>query len=376
MVLAFFYIYTMRKLVSAAFIIILLFGCNEDRNESISRASTSYIKIEGLAQGTTYHITYSDQLERNFQQSVDSILKVIDNSMSTYIDSSIISRCNNGWSNCQLDEHMLYVFCKSSEIYQLTEGDFDPTVKPLIDFWGFGSSGEGNQDLIDSSKVDSILNFVGMNYIKLYSQSEDKIVQPIFDSIFGPASGYKLVKNKLTQLDFNAIAQGYTVDVISEFLVSKKVMNYLVEVGGEVRVLGNNSRGQNWSVGIDKPVNESSGGRPLQAILSLDNKSIATSGNYRKFRMKNGVKYSHTISAKSGYPVQHNILGATVVADDCITADAFATAFMVMGHEKAIQFLESHPEMLQGYLIYSGNNGKLNTYYSPELEGKIKEKKN
>jgi thiamine biosynthesis lipoprotein len=215
-----------------------------------------------------------------------------------------------------------------------------------------------------------------MNHIKLYDRSNGKVIEYLSDRIFGAANEYELLKDERTQLDFNAIAQGYTVDVISDFFVEKKVTNFLVEVGGEVRVLGENAKGEKWTVGIDKPVNEGAGGRPLQAILSLDNKSIATSGNYRKFQIKNGIKYSHTISSKTGYPVQHKILSATVVADDCMTADAFATAFMVMGHKKAIRFLESNQDMIQGYLVYSGDEGTLKTYYTPELEGKIKEKKN
>ncbi|MBL4651788.1 MAG: FAD:protein FMN transferase [Flavobacteriales bacterium] len=362
----------MKGLIPIILCTLLICSCGE--NVQRQKLDSSYQMIEGLAQGTSYHITYNDTLNRNFQLQVDSIIKVIDLSMSTYIENSLISKCNTSLTNCELDEHMLCVFWKSYEVHYLTNGDFDPTVKPLIDFWGFGTSEITTQDAIDSSIVDSLLQYVGMDKIKLFDKETEEVIEYLSAREFGDAENYELIKDGQIQLDFNAIAQGYTVDVICEFLQNKEVENYLVEVGGEVRVKGKNGKGNPWKVGIDKPVEESRGGRPLQAVLTLDDKSIATSGNYRKYRIKDGVKYSHTISAKTGYPVTHKILSATVVTDDCMTADAFATAFMVMGHEKAIAYLKTHPSEMEGYLIYSDENGNLLSYITPSLENKIEEK--
>ena len=361
----------MKRLISILLGIVIVSSCGENAHKK--KLDSSYQMMEGLAQGTSYHITYSDTLHRNFQRQVDSLIKVIDNSMSTYIESSTVSVCNNSEMNCRLDNHLLRVFWKSYEIYYLTNGEFDPTVKPLIDFWGFGASEITTHDVIDSNLVDSLLRYVGIERIKLFDKENGEIIEYMSAREFDDASRYELMKDGPVQLDFNAIAQGYTVDIISELLEGENIQNYLVEVGGEVRVKGKNGKGSAWKVGIDKPVEEGRGGRPLQAVLTLDNKSIATSGNYRRFNVKDGVKYSHTISAKTGYPVNHKILSATVITDDCMTADAFATAFMVMGYQKAIVFLEAHRSEMEGYLIYSDEQGNFLTYFTSGLEDKIEE---
>ena len=362
----------MKKLLPFISALIFIVSCGENAHKKT--LDSSYQMIEGLAQGTSYHITYSDELERNFQLSVDSIIKVIDLSMSTYLDSSTISLCNTSAKKCELDDHMLSVLWKSYEVCHLTNGEFDPTVKPLIDFWGFGASQVANNDAVDSSLVDSLLRFVGIKYVKLFDKKNNEIFDYMAGKILDDASNYQLIKDSSVQLDFNAIAQGYTVDVLCEMLEDNGVYNYLVEVGGEVRVKGKNENGHFWKVGIDKPEEKSNTRRSLQAVLSLEEKSIATSGNYRKFRVKNGIKYSHTISAKTGYPVTHQILSATVIADNCMTADAFATAFMVMGHKNAIAYLQEQTTEIQGYIIYSDDKGNLLTYASPDIEDNIDEK--
>lgn len=352
-------------------ILIFLYSCGN----SGSNNEASYLKLEGLTQGTSFHITYLDNLAKNYSQQIDSILTVIDNSLSVYKQDSKISSFNNCDSAFAIDGHFLKVFWKANEVFYLTQGNFDPTVKPLIDFWGFGGQEIAKLETIDSLQIDSLIAIVGIEKIKLFDESEQSFIDYMSDREFDLAKRYFLVKSDpRLKLDFNALAQGYTVDLVAEYLESKGVENYLVEIGGEVRVKGVNQNGEKWKLGVDKPMDESKLGRPLQAIVHLDNKSIATSGNYRKFYEKDGVKYSHTISAQTGYPVQHQILSATVIADDCMTADAFATAFMVMGHQKAITFLENHTSEMQGYLIYSDENGDMKTYITPGLEKAIIEK--
>ena len=370
--LGFLYVSFMKKLLPFLFALIFIVSCGENAHKKT--LDSSYQMIEGLAQGTSYHITYSDEMKRDFQLQFDSLIEVIDLSMSTYLDNSRVSLCNNSESKCLVDIHMLKVFWKSYEVFYLTDGEFDPTVKPLIDFWGFGAGKITSHGAIDSSLVDSLLKYVGLEHLKLYNTESEEVIEYMSARDFDQSISYGLLKDGPTQLDFNAIAQGYTVDVICELLESKGVLNYLVEVGGEVRVKGKNGKGNYWKVGVDKPIEESRGRRSLQAVLTLENKSIATSGNYRKFNIKDGIKYSHTISAKTGYPVTQQILSATVIADDCMTADAFATAFMVMGHKKAINYLQEHKTEIQGYLIYSDDKGNFLSYTSTALEDKIDEK--
>jgi len=365
----------MKKLFPLLFFALIFIGSCVD-NDKKKIEESSYQMIEGLAQGTSYHITFSDLKNRDFQLQFDSLIEIIDLSMSTYIDNSRVSLCNNSESNCFLDNHMSKVLWKSYEVFYLTDGEFDPTVKPLIDFWGFGAGKITPHGSIDSSLVDSLLKYVGLEHLKLYNTESGAVIEYMSARDFDQSISYGLLKDGPTQLDFNAIAQGYTVDVICELLESKGVLNYLVEVGGEVRVKGKNGKGNYWKVGVDKPIEDNRGRRPLQAALTLENKSIATSGNYRKFNIKDGIKYSHTISAKTGYPVTQQILSATVIADDCMTADAFATAFMVMGHKKAIKYLQEHKTEIQGYLIYSDDKGDFVSYISRELEDNIDEQLN
>lgn len=343
------------KKIYLFFVICVWIGCDT----RTANETNNYHYLEGLAQGTTFHITYKDSLNRSFDNEIDSILTLIDQSLSIYIDTSVISLFNLADSVHDINEHLLNVFLRAREIHKETKGYFDPTIKPMTDYWGFGSYKENSQ-AVDSSHVDSLMQFIGMNQFKIVSGDQENT--------------YTLSKSKKgAQLDFNGIAQGYTVDIIAEFLNSNEIYNYLVEIGGEVRVLGRNKQGKEWKIGIDKPVSDKQGTRELQALISFNNKSIATSGNYRKQKVRNGMKYSHTISAKTGYPIQHHILSATVVASDCITADAFATAFMAMGHEKAITYLEKEGCTIDGYLIYQDSDGKIVTYRSKGLKEKIRE---
>ena len=319
-------------------LLVLWFGCtNEPKNNTI--------EINGFAQGTTYHIVYVNSNGENFQRSIDSLLIEIDNSLSTYNKKSIITRFNNVDSVCEVDKMFMDVFNRSKEVYAATDGAFDPTVAHLVNVWGFGFK---NMDNTDSTTIDSLLKFVDFDAITIEKNIAIK-------------------HHKNLMLDFNAIAQGYSVDVIANFLTDKGIENYMVEIGGELKARGKKNPGQQfWRIGIDKPI-ENQTERTLEAVVNLNNKALATSGNYRKFYEKDGVKYSHTINPKTGYPVQHSLLSATVITDNCALADAYATVFMVVGLEKSKEILNQKPN-LQAILIFENENKKLETFVSEGLK--------
>ena len=322
-----------------AFSIVQFLSCDE---------KDQILKIAGTAQGTTYHITYRSSTQIDYKTELDSILREVDSSLSTYLPASIISRINNNDGNVAVDKYFTDVFEESLRISAITAGLFDVTVAPLINAYGFGFTKKG---LIDSASIDSLLQFVGYEMVKIENGS--------------------VIKTKpQVMLDFNAIAQGYTVDVLAAFLETKKIENYLVELGGEVKAKGTKNNKEFWKIGIDKPT-ENPEDRPLQAIVKLRDKALATSGNYRKFYVENGKKYAHIIDPRTGYAVKHNLLSATVIADNCMTADAYATSFMVMGLEKSRQFLSTHGELkLEVYFIFD-ENGKWKTFNSATLDDLI-----
>lgn len=300
------------------------------------------MELAGKAQGTTFSIIYEDAPQRDFSSPIDSIFRIIDKSMSLWDSTSLITRINRNETDSVADNHFLIVFERSREVWESTSGAFDPTVGPLVKTWGF--SFKKGMPFPDSMKVDSLKAFVGMDKISLENGVLHKATPEM-------------------ELDFNAIAQGYTVDLIAEFLEEKGIHNYLVELGGEVRASGINERDSIWVIGIDKPVESDDKERSLQTTVSLRNKSLATSGSYRKYFEKDGKKYSHVIDPSSGYPVNHQMLSISVIADDCTTADAYATAFMVMGMDKAFEkALELDFEI---YCIYSHDNGKLSVRSTP-----------
>ena len=328
----------MKSAIVFSLIVFFLSACKPQR--------TSVIKISGEAQGTTYSISWISNDGLNYQVSVDSIFKRIDSSLSTYLAVSIISRINKNDSTVIPDDHFITVFRKAAEVSEKTGGAFDVTVAPVINAWGFGFTKKAT---VDSAMIDSLLQFIGYGKVSL--------------------DGNRLVKEKKeTMLDFNAIAQGYTVDIIANFLESRGVKNYFVELGGEVKTKGKKENDEYWKVGIDKPQESIPDERPLQAIIDLENKALATSGNYRKFYEENGQKYSHIINPATGYPAKNNLLSASVLADDCMTADAYATAFMVMGLERSKKFLSENKNLkLEVYFIYD-ENGVLKTYVTDELK--------
>ncbi|MFZ4741629.1 MAG: FAD:protein FMN transferase [Bacteroidales bacterium] len=308
------------------------------------------VKISGIAQGTTYHITYYDKKNRNFKPEIDKLLNAFDKSVSLYDTTSIISRVNNNDKKVVLDKFFKQCFDKSMEVSKATEGAFDATVGPLVSGWGFSFKKKAR---MDSSMVDSLLKFIGYQFVSI---KDGKVIK----------------KDERIKIDFNALAQGYSVDLVSELLNNKKISNYIVEIGGEVYAKGHKPNGDHWKVGIEKPIDNTEGDNPLKAIVKIENKALNTSGSYRKFYIENGIRYSHEINPKTGYPAHNNVLSATVLADDCMTADAYATAFMVMGLEKSIAFLAAHKE-LSAYLIYSEESGVYKIFESESLKDIVTE---
>ncbi|MDZ7936509.1 MAG: FAD:protein FMN transferase [Emticicia sp.] len=277
-----------------------------------------YEKLTGKAQGTTYAITFKKSDSKISKNEVDSIFKVIDRSMSLWDSTSTITAFNKTEAKMEVDGHFQKVLQKSFEIHQQSEGVFDPTVGPLIKAWGFIN--KGSLPIPNDASIDSLKRFVGLEKIKLIGN----IVSKTYAGI---------------QLDFNAIAQGYTVDVLAEFLENKKVQDYLIEVGGEVRTKGFNSENKSWKVGIEKPtLNETDETNALQTVLNLNNISLATSGNYRNYIENKGKKFGHIINPKTGKAVEHQVVSVSVLAGTCAEADAWATAFTVMGKEKSMLF--------------------------------------
>ena len=306
------------------FFLVFLLACSNPKHEVI-------VHNIGFAQGTTYSIKYSTDPTTDFQFSIDSIFAQIDSSLSTYVPFSFISKINQHQLKQINDSHFLSVFERSQQISKQTNGAFDATINPLIDLWGFGG--------VDTLNLDSLMvkkQLKNCGFSEVYMQDSLLVMPPSFS------------------LNFNAIAQGYTVDVIAQFLEQKNITNYLIEVGGELRASGTNGDRGWWKIGIDKPQKKPDPSDRFQVVITLQNKALATSGNYRNFYIKDEQIYSHTIDPISGFPVQHNLLSATVLADDCMSADAYATAFMIMGLDSTIAFLQSHPE-LEAFLIYGEN---------------------
>ena len=298
---------------------------------------------EGLVFGTIYKITYQHQ--EDLHNDIKAALMEVDNALSPYNKNSIISRINHN-QDTLLNEHFTHVFELAQKISTETEGAFDITVAPLVNAWGFGFKHSID---IAPNVIDSIGQFVGYQKIRL---SDGKITKD----------------DPRPMLDCSAIAKGYGVDVVARTLDKKGVQHYMVDIGGEVVVKGKNSRMKTWRIGINKPVEDSlSINQELQTILEVSGVGMATSGNYRKFYYKDGKRYAHTIDPRIGHPVQHSILSATVIAKDCTTADAYATAFMVMGLEKSMEFCKAHPE-LDAYFICDGEGDTYEIHYTPGME--------
>lgn len=330
-------------------VVFLFSSCNNSVPQVIDDVGVQL--IQGEAQGTTYSIKYTgkSQIEKN---QIDSVLDQIDLSLSAWVKQSVLSEFNNQNSIVISDEHFLTVFFRGKEIHDMTYGAFHPMIMPLVRAWGFGPEGG---ELKEGENLDSLKNFVNYDFQITADENSESI-------LFEKSLGY--------QMDVNGIAQGYSVDVVADFLEKRGIENYMVEIGGELKAKGQNENEEYWRIGVDKPISTAEN-RQLEAIVTLKDASLATSGSYRKFYEKNGRKYSHTIDPATGEPVNHNLLSATVLASNCTNADAFATAFMVMGVEGTKEFLASNPEMnLEVFLIYD-ENGVVGNYASEGLRGVI-----
>lgn len=327
-------------------LVFLVYLYRKNQPLTSDKPSTEVFKmvVSGQTMGTTYRIVFLDPSRREFKPQIDSLLQVFNQSLSTYISDSEISRFNAGDSLVYVSRFFYPVLAKSKEVYTNTEGAFDPTIGPLVNVWGFGP---GGAYLEDSVSIPELLRQVGFEKV-------------VFDGVQARKETPRIY------LDFSAVAKGYGVDIVGEFLESKEIEHYLVEIGGELKAKGSNENGELWRVGISRP-DEDGAANELFGIIALNGKGLATSGNYRNFYIVDGKKISHTISPFTGYPVVHGLLSATVVADDCMTADAYATAMMVMGTEKSIA-LQKEVDGLEIFLIYNDENGVLKSYVSEGLK--------
>lgn len=340
----------MKRIACFSVIALLLVSCS-DRSDDL-------FILRGDAQGSSFTIKYNDTAHVDMAAQVDSVFELIDNSLSLWVEGSSINTLNSGDSVTIQDPHLFAVLAKAQDVHWDTHTAFDPTVDTLMRFWGF--RGRGGEP--DTNRLAGVMQHIGLG--RMLSHFDWHLE----DSTRATLT-YSGADRKLT-FDPNGIAQGYTVDVLAGLFDEAGIVDYMIEVGGEVRVRGKHPQNRSWRMQIDKPVEGDT--RVRQAVIELNEGSMATSGNYRKFREINGKKYGHTIDPRTGYPVQHGLLSATVLAEECAIADALATAFMVMGEEESKKWLDEHTEV-KAYLIMDDGNGGMRTWQSPGV--KIEEAK-
>jgi thiamine biosynthesis lipoprotein len=327
------WIFPLAMVIIALFFLLFNFEKNKEKD-------LQTITFSGLVQGTTFQITYLTKDGVNYQPEIMAELRRIDKSMSVFDSTSTISRINKN-EDVEVDSLFKVVFLRSQEVAAETDGAFDITVGPLVRLWGFN---QGKKQTVTQAMVDRLKPFIGYQKVKL--------------------EGNRIIKqNPNIQLDFNAIAQGFSSDWIAHILDSKGIDNYMVEIGGEIMTKGNNPRGAAWRVGINKPVEDSTSTiNEIEVIIKMKDAGLATSGNYHKFYYHNGKKYAHEINPATGYPVEHNLLSVTVIAPNATDADAYATACMIFGLEKSKQFIEKLPDT-EAYFIYL-DKGKFETAWT------------
>ena len=322
----------LKKIITFITILLIFVSCTK-------YDKANHFNLAGHVFGTTYKIVYLNS-SHNYQKSIDSLFYLMNKSLSTYIPTSDISRINNGDSTVVVDDLFLEVFYKSKMIYKETNGYFDPTVGNLVNAWGFGPNIERAN--LTEEEVNKQMQFVGLSKVEVVNRRVEK-------------------DNFNIYLDFNAIAKGFAIDVVARFLNSKKIMNYLVEIGGEIRTKGTKDNNIPWVIKLVDPINK----EDLNGYkkINLSNKSMATSGNYRKFRLSaDGQKFVHTINPKTGYAKESNLLSASVIASlDCADVDAYATAFMAMGLKKVKSFLLTHKN-IDVVLLFVDEKGDLKEF--------------
>jgi FAD:protein FMN transferase len=320
-------------------VMILFYSCN--------RNSPKYLANNGSVYGTYYNIKYQSPEGKDLQNEIDAELRKYTLIFSHYEKEATISKINRN-IDVKPEPEFMNCFNRAKEISKITGGAFDITAGPLINAWGFGPE---DRQKMTAEVVDSLMSYTGYQKIKV---TDGKIIK----------------ENPAMELNMSAIAKGYTCDLIGEFLAEQGCENYMIDIGGEVVAKGKNDKGKVWTIGIREP-NEDPFNTDLNAAVMLPDHALATSGNYLNFYEENGKKYAHTIDPKSGYPVQHSLLSATVLAGDCMTADAFATAFMVLGKDKGIKIAEKIPD-LEIYFIYSDGNGDNQVYMSEGFKKYLK----
>lgn len=301
---------------------------------------------EGAIFGTVYHATY--QCDSSLNGKILEELQAVDQSLSMFNPNSTISQINSGKSN-ETDSLLRTIFHIAREVSQATDGAFDITVAPLVNAWGFGFK---HGTLPDSLQVDSLRQLIGWNRISL---KDNKFFR----------------EDPRMIIDLSAVAKGFGSDCVAQMFRKHGINNFMIEIGGEVVTSGVSPKAKAWRIGVNKPQEDStSTSNELQTILQMNNCAMATSGNYRNFYIDNGRKIAHTIDPKTGYPVQHSILSSTVIAPTCAIADAYATAFMVLGLEKSLQVLDKHPELM-AYFIHTDKEGNYQVWKSPGIEALI-----
>ena len=316
----------------------------------ITQNQEAYIQNRGYAHGTTYNVIYKHPQGVSIQPDLEKVMDSVDRSLSTYDSTSVISRINRNEDTAP-DDDFKKVFHTARRIAENTNGAFDITVAPVVNAWGFGYT---ERSKVDSATIDSMMAFTGYTKVKLINNRIKK-------------------EDPRLMLDVNAIAKGYSVDKTANYLESQGITNYMVEIGGEVRARGTNNKGKPWRIGIDRPIDDPNATRrELKAVAALSDGALATSGNYRRFYIKDGVKYSHTINPKTGFPVRHSLLSASVYTNNCMTADAYATAFMVMGLEDSKALVQNNPG-LEAYFIYADKSGEEQVYATEGFKDLIRE---
>jgi len=309
-----------------------------------------YIYNRGIIHGAPYLIVYESPEGKDMQSEIDTLLKEYNMIFSVYEKKSVISKINNN-EEVTLTPEFIACFNKAMEISQISDGAFDITCGPIVNAWGFGPE---EKKKMTPERVDSLKLLTGYQKVKI-------------------ENGKVIKENPNMKLDMNALCDGYFCDLICEFLQQKGCKNYMTEIGGEVKARGKNEKGNIWTIGINKPVDENVFlNNEIQAKVHIGNKALATSGNYRNFYIEDGKKYAHTIDPKTGYPVQHSLLSATVITEDGMTADGFATTFMVLGLEKSIELSKQMPEM-EVYFIYADETGNNQVYMSENFKQNLVE---
>jgi len=324
----------MNKIIIGVFTFICCCSCKQEVKTLVKLPKIN-AKVSGQVFGTYYNIIYDSKT--NYETQFDSLFYVINESLSTYQVNSDISKINRN-EPVDVNTHFIKVFQASKKIYSTTNGAFDPTIGAIVNAWDFGP--EGKIIALDSLKIESLMQYVGLDKLRIQE--------------------YRVLKPQKTFIDFNAIAKGYGLDLIGEFLESKSIKNYLVDIGGELRAKGINIEKQTlWRVGLEKP--RFDGQQSVLKAISLNNEAMATSGTYRKFKTDtNGNRYAHIIDTNTGYPSKTNVLSVSVIANNCMTADAYATAFQAMGIEKVKLFLKTHSE-LKVFFVFENENNELET---------------